>query len=45
MRSECVFAAGGNKRYEATEDDGALVILLVFSVQRAPFSAAGSGSR
>ena len=28
-RSECVFAAGGNKRYEATEDEERFAILLV----------------
>ena len=29
VRSECVFAAGGNKRYEATEDEERFAILLV----------------
>ena len=31
-RSECVFAAGGNKRYEATEDEKRFAILLVIHI-------------
>ena len=45
VRSECVFAAGGNKRYEAAEDEERFVILLVFPAHRTPFSATGSGAR
>lgn len=37
VRSECVFAAGGNKRYEAAEDEERFVILLVFSCSPHPF--------